>query len=51
MRQVLTCLRKAGLLLELEKCKFYKLEVDFLGYIVGKHGVKISEDKIKVVKE
>jgi hypothetical protein len=36
---------------KLEKCKFYKDEVDFLGYIVGVNGVRMSEDKIKVVKD
>lgn len=51
VRTVLTCLGNAGLLLEPEKCEFHKEEVEFLGCTVGIHGVKISEDKIKVVKE
>jgi hypothetical protein len=48
---VLTCFSKARLLLELKKCKFYKKEVKFLGYIVGIYRVQISKEKIKVVKE
>jgi hypothetical protein len=48
---VLTCLSKARLLLEPKKCKFYKKEVKFLGYIVGIYRVQISKEKIKVVKE
>jgi hypothetical protein len=48
---VLTCLSKARLLLEPKKCKFYKEEVKFLGYIVGIYRVQISKEKIKVVKE
>jgi hypothetical protein len=51
VRTVLTCLKKAKLRLNLDKCFFYKEEVEFLGCTVGIHGVKISEDKIKVVKE
>jgi hypothetical protein len=33
------------------KCKFHKEEVEFLGYIVGVNRVRISEDKIKAIKE
>ena len=50
VRIVLECLEKAGLRLKPEKCKFYKEEVEFLEYIVGRHGVKISLKKIKVVR-
>jgi hypothetical protein len=48
---VLRCLDNYNLQVKLEKCKFYKKEVDFLGYIVGVNRVRISEEKIKVVKE
>jgi hypothetical protein len=51
VRTVLTCLEKAGLRLDPDKCFFHKEEVEFLGCTVGIHGVKMSEDKIKVVKE
>jgi hypothetical protein len=46
VREVLVCLRAANLWLKLEKCKWHKEEVEFLGYIVGRHGVKISPTKI-----
>ena len=48
--EVLECLRKADLQLKPEKCEWHKEEVEFLGYIVGRHGVKMSPTKIKVVK-
>ena len=51
VRTVLTCLKNARLLLDLEKCFWHQKEVEFLGCTVGIHGVKMSEDKIKVVKE
>jgi hypothetical protein len=48
---VLRCLDKFNLRLKPEKCEFHKREVAFLGYIVGADGVRMSEEKIKVVKE
>jgi hypothetical protein len=51
VRTVLRCLDNYNLRVKLEKCKFYKKEVDFLGYIVVVNRVRISEEKIKVVKE
>ena len=51
VKQVLICLKKAGLRLKLEKCKFYKKKVAFLRFIVGTNGIKISKDKIRVIKE
>jgi hypothetical protein len=35
VKTVLRCLNKAHLQVKLEKCKFYKQEVEFLGFIVG----------------
>jgi hypothetical protein len=51
VRIVLRCLDKYNLRVKPKKCKFYKTKVDFLGYIVGVNRVRISEEKIKVVKE
>ena len=48
---VLICLRNARLRLELDKCEFYKQEVEFLGYNVGIYRVRISENKIEVVRD
>ena len=49
MKKVLEKLRIAKLLLKLEKCKFYKEELKFLGYIVGRHGIRIDLAKVEVV--
>ena len=51
VQTVLTCLKNAGLLLDPKKCFFHRDEVEFLGCTVGRHGVKMSEEKIKVVKD
>jgi hypothetical protein len=51
VRTVLRCLDQYNLRVKLEKCKFHKREVDFLGYVVGVNRVRISKEKIKVVKE
>ena len=51
IEEVFGKLKKAMLKLKLEKCDFIKNEVKFLGYVVGKDGIKADEDKIKKVKE
>ena len=51
VRMVLKCLEQFDLRLKPEKCEFHKTEVAFLGYVVGADGVRMSEEKIKVVKE
>ena len=39
IREVLEYLRAARLLLKLEKYKFYKTKVDFLGYDISTEGI------------
>jgi hypothetical protein len=51
VRTVLRCLDQFNLRVKLEKCKFYKDEVDFLSYVIEVNEVRISEDKIKTVKK
>ena len=43
-------LRKTGLFANLKKCRFYKYEVRFLGYVVSAQRVRIDEERIDVVK-
>ena len=49
VKDVLQCLQKAELKLNLKKYKFNKLEVEFLRYIIGIEGIKIDPEKIKVI--
>ena len=51
MKDVLQCLQKAGLKLNPKKCEFNKLEVEFLGYIIGVEGIKINPEKIKAIQQ
>lgn len=51
VKEVLECLRQADLQLKPEKCEWHKEEVEFLGFTVGRHGVKMSETKVQVVKD
>ena len=49
VKDVLRCLQEAGLKLNLKKCEFNKLEVEFLRYIIGIKEIKIDPEKIKVI--
>jgi len=51
VKTVLKCLGQADLRLKPEKCEFHKDEVEFLGFVVGRHGVKMSATKTQVVKD
>lgn len=44
-------LEKAGMTLKLKKCKFFKDEVPFLGYIINREGIKPNPDKVKAIQE
>jgi hypothetical protein len=48
--EVLECLKQVDLQLKPKKCEWHKEEVEFLGFIVGRNGVKMSLTKIAVVK-
>ena len=51
IKQVLTCLDQVNLMLEPEKCDFYKESVDFFGYIVSRKGISIDPSKTKSINE
>ena len=46
IKTVLDKFRPNKLLLGKKKYEFYKYKVDFLGFIVGKNGIKINPEKI-----
>ena len=48
---VLTCLAKRDLKLKPEKCEFHREEVDFLGFVVGRNGIRIDPAKLQAVKD
>jgi len=49
LRVVLERLRAAKLYAKWSKCEFYQPEVDFLGHIVGQHGLKMMHDKVAAI--
>jgi hypothetical protein len=49
--QILECLNKRDLRLKSEKCEFHREKVNFLGFVVERHEIRINLEKIKAVKE
>ena len=49
VKKVLTKLLEYKLLLKLEKCKFYKIEVKFLGFIILREGIRPNPKKIRAI--
>ena len=51
LKLVLQRLREHKLYAKFDKCKFWLLEVGFLGHVVNSHGISMDPKKIKVVLE
>lgn len=51
LSQVLSCLQKAGLTLNLKKCNLVQRSLIFLGHVVSAEGVKTDPDKVRAVRE
>ena len=49
IRQVLECLRKAGIQADVDKCKFYIQETKFLGLIISTKGIQIDPQKVSTI--
>ena len=49
VRQVLARLRKAEFYVKLSKCEFDKEEIAFLGYVIGMHGIRMDDAKVKTI--
>ncbi|GFT04933.1 retrovirus-related Pol polyprotein from transposon 297 [Nephila pilipes] len=49
IRKVFQRLQKANLKLSPKKCKFFRKEVSYLGYVISSEGVKTDPEKIKAV--
>ena len=46
LNEVFRRLQESGLAIKIEKCKFLKSEVDYLGYNVSEHGIKPLKRKV-----
>jgi transposase InsO family protein len=49
--EVLKRLRDNRLAVSVEKCEWAKEEVEFLGYIIGREGIKMSQEKVEGILE
>ena len=49
LEEVFDKIRKAGMKLKLEKCHFCFPEITFLGFVVGKEGIKTDKEKVEKV--
>jgi len=49
VREVLKRLQRNGLAVSPEKCVWKTQEVEFLGYIIGQEGIKMSQEKVEAV--
>ena len=49
--EVMSILRKEKLYAKASKCEFYKTEVEFLGHMVGRNGVRMMDDKVRAVND
>lgn len=51
VRAVLARLKAYDLFCNQEKCTFFTEEVEFLGFIVGRNGVRMDESRVETIKE
>jgi len=49
VREVLKRLQNNGLAVSPEKCVWKAQEVEFLGYIIGRNGIRMSEEKVEAI--
>ncbi len=49
--KVLECLNMRNLHLKSKKCEFHQEEVDFLGFVVERHEVRMNPKKLRAIKE
>jgi transposase InsO family protein len=48
---VFQCLKKAGLTVKLKKCHFGRTEVEYLGHVVGREGIKVDPKKVAAIAD
>ncbi|KAJ8127922.1 hypothetical protein O1611_g5714 [Lasiodiplodia mahajangana] len=51
VRRVLERLRDAGLQADLKKCEFHVEETKYLGFIVGRNGIRADPEKVAVIRD
>lgn len=51
LMKILNRLKEANLKIQLDKCEFFRKEVQYLGHTVSEEGVKPNTDKIEIIKK
>ena len=51
VKEVLKYLYKAGLYAKAEKYEFHSKSVEYLGYILSRSGLTMSDDKVKIIQD
>lgn len=51
LEKVMSRLETANITINLDKCKFCRSELRYLGYIVDKEGLRVCPDKVRAVQE
>ena len=51
IKKVLITIQERGMLLKLEKCKFYTKKVEFLGHIITPEGIGMDPAKVSTILE
>jgi hypothetical protein len=49
VREILDRLKKIRLYVKFSKCEFDKKEIIFLKYVIGVHGIRMNDAKIKII--
>jgi hypothetical protein len=51
VNEVLSRLSRANLYAKLSKCSFHQKEVHFLGFIIGRDGIRIDPERIRTISD
>jgi hypothetical protein len=49
VREILDRLKKVRLYVKFSKCEFDKKEIAFLKYVIGVHGIRMDDAKIRII--
>lgn len=49
LEKVFHTLEKANMKIQLDKCEFFQKEVEFLGFIIGRFGIKTNPKKVQAI--
>ena len=51
VKAILEIMRQKKIYINRDKCSIIQREIKFLGHRISKHGIKISDDKVKAMRE